>query len=57
MKDYLRANFTIRRTLALLTFWVCIFVCLGVVLGVVQLGLWPTLGVLLFGLLAYEFAG
>jgi hypothetical protein len=57
MSDYIRANFTIRRTLFLLIFLACFAVCLAVVLGKIDLNLWQTVLVLLTGLLAYEWAG
>lgn len=57
MQDYLKRNLRPRRLIALLIWWISIVVCLGVFLGRVDLGLWQTLGILVIGLLAYEFAG
>lgn len=57
MDDYIKSNFTVRRTLFLMIFLACFAVCLAVVFGKIDLNLWQTLLVLLIGLLAYEWAG
>jgi len=57
MREYLRANFPVRRVLALLVSLVCFGTCAAVVLGSLHMGLWQVVVILAVGLLAYEWAG
>lgn len=57
MSEYLRANFTLRRTMTLIVSLGCFAVCAAVVLGRIQMDLWQAVAVLFVGLLAYEWAG
>lgn len=57
MGDYLRANFTLRRTIFLLIALMCFGVCTAAVLGTIELGLRAAVAILVVGLLAYEWAG
>lgn len=56
-KEYLRANLTFRRAIALCLGIACVAVCAAVVLGRMHLELWQTVLVLIVGLLFFEWAG
>ena len=55
--EYLKANFTIRRIIALALGFGCIGVCVAVVIGNYHLEIWQTVLVLILGLMFFEWAG
>ncbi len=57
MSEYIRSNFTLRRTAALVVCLICFGLCTAAVVGWVQLQLVPAVIILIVGLLAYEWAG
>ena len=57
LQRYLKANFTLRRVLALLFGWGGIAVCIASVFDRINLSLWPTMGLFVLGLLILEWAG
>jgi hypothetical protein len=57
LSKYLKTNWSVRRLVLLFLGLSCVLVCVAVVVGWLDLPLWQTIGLLVVGLIAIEWAG